>query len=121
MAGMTAKDRKSEQPRCAQMDATVEPAAFGQATGTSVDRVGRLAQTVHQDRAGNRVERGKPKRLGHVKHEKTRDGRAQNARNGTASKTATADALGPARIEVPRDRDASSHSRDREKTTAALE
>jgi transposase-like protein len=32
--------------------------------------------------------------LSRVKHEKTKDGCAQNARNGTASKTVTTDAVG---------------------------
>lgn len=46
-------------------------------------------------------------RLGRERHQKTKDGRAANARDGTISKTVITDAAGPVGIEVPRDRDAS--------------
>ena len=45
--------------------------------------------------------------LGRAKHEKTKDGRAANSRNGTTVKTVTTDSVGPVTIEVPRDRDGS--------------
>lgn len=45
--------------------------------------------------------------LGRAKHEKSADGRASNARNGTITKTVVTDTVGPVTIEVPRDRDSS--------------
>ncbi|MBT1162902.1 IS256 family transposase [Bifidobacterium sp. SO1] len=45
--------------------------------------------------------------LGRGKHEKSVEGRAANTRNGTTAKTVVTDAVGPVRIEVPRDRDGS--------------
>lgn len=45
--------------------------------------------------------------LGREKHEKTREGRAWNTRNGTTKKTVLTDAVGEVEVEVPRDRDSS--------------
>lgn len=45
--------------------------------------------------------------LGRARHEKSAGGRDANTRNGTTAKTVVTDAVGPLRIEVPRDRDGS--------------
>ncbi|MGV4301647.1 IS256 family transposase [Trueperella pyogenes] len=45
--------------------------------------------------------------LGREKHEKTREGRAWNTRNGTTKKTVLSDGVGKVEVEVPRDRDGS--------------
>ncbi len=43
--------------------------------------------------------------LGREKHEKLAEGRAENSRNGTASKTVLTDGVGKVQIAVPRDRE----------------
>ena len=57
MAGMTAKDKEPDRGRSAEMDAAVEPVAFGETTGPGVGRAGWPPEAIHQDRAGNRVGR----------------------------------------------------------------
>lgn len=59
--------------------------------------------------------------LGRAKHEKSKDGRAQNARNGVTRKTVITHAMGPVDIAVPSDRDASRRPGHRGKASAALE
>ncbi|KFI77108.1 hypothetical protein BMON_0669, partial [Bifidobacterium mongoliense DSM 21395] len=50
MAGMTAKDKEPDRGRSAEMDAAVEPVAFGETTGPGVGRAGWPPEAIHQDR-----------------------------------------------------------------------
>ena len=107
MAVMAAKRKESKNERSAEMDAAVELVRMAKQQGLALTGPGGLLKRFTKTVLETALNEEMNEHLGRAKHEKTRDGRAVNARNGTVSKTVTTDAVGPVRIEVPRDRDAS--------------
>jgi putative transposase len=106
MAGMTAKNNEN-QTRSAEMDAAVQLVRQAREQGLALTGPGGLLKQFTKTVLETALDEEMNEHLGRVKHEKTLDGRAKNARNGTTSKTVTTDAVGPVEITVPRDRDAS--------------
>lgn len=106
MAGMTAKNNEN-QTRSAEMDAAVQLVRQAREQGLALTGPRGLLKQFTKTVLETALDEEMNEHLGRVKHEKTLDGRAKNARNGTTSKTVTTDAVGPVEITVPRDRDAS--------------
>ena len=106
MAGMTANNNE-RKTRSAEMDAAVQLVRQAREQGLALTGPDGLLRQFTKTVLETALDEEMSEHLGRAKHEKSIEGRSANARNGTTSKTVTTDAVGPVRIEVPRDRDAS--------------
>lgn len=106
MAAMTANNNENKT-RSAEMDAAVELVRQAREQGLALTGPGGLLKQFTKTVLETALDEEMNEHPGRAKHEKTLGGRAKNARNGTTGKTVTSDAVGPVRIAVPRDRDAS--------------
>ncbi len=107
MAVMTARNKESGQERSAEMAAAVELVRMAKRRGLALTGPDGLLKQFTKTVLETALDEEMSEHLGREKHQKTKDGRAGNARNGTISKAVVTDAVGPVEITVPRDRDAS--------------
>jgi transposase-like protein len=106
MAAMTANNNENKT-RSAEMDAAVELVRQAREQGLALTGPGGLLKQFARTVPATALDEEMNEHPGRAEHEKTPGGRAKNARNGATGKTVTSDAVGPVRIAVPRDRDAS--------------
>ena len=120
MAAMTANNNENKQ-RSAEVEAAVELVRRAKEQGLALTGPDSLLKQLTKTVLETALAEEMNEHLGRAKHEKSTEGRSANTRNGTTSKTVTSDAVGPVRIEVPRDRDAACRSGHRQETATQVE
>lgn len=105
----TAKPRKDKTPKASPAERELALEMIRRAKEQDLDLTGpdgllkQFTKTVLE----TALDEETAEHLGRARHEKSVSGRAANKRNGATAKTVVTDAVGPVRIEVPRDRDGS--------------
>ncbi|OZG61318.1 transposase [Bifidobacterium lemurum] len=93
--------------RDAQRDAAVEFVRMAREQGWDLTGPDGLSRQFTKTVLETALDEEMNEHLGRARHERSRDGRSANARNGTTRKTVATASVGPVEIEVPRDRDGS--------------
>jgi transposase-like protein len=104
---MAANNKEPEKERSAEMAAAVELVRLGERQWLELTVPDGLLKQFTKTVLETALDEEMSGHPGRTKHEKTRNGRSSNARNGTVSKMVITNAAGPVEITVPRDRDAS--------------
>ena len=107
MEDMTPTKKPETKARSAEQEAALELVRMAKEKGLDLTGPNGLLKQFTKTVLETALDEEMTEHLGRVKHEKTKDGRAANSRNGTTVKTVTTDSVGPVTIEVPRDRDGS--------------
>lgn len=107
MEDMTPTKKPETKARSAEQEAALELVRMAKEKGLNLTGPNGLLKQFTKTVLETALDEEMTEHLGRVKHEKTKDGRAANSRNGTTVKTVTTDSVGPVTIEVPRDRDGS--------------
>ena len=104
---MTPTKKPEAGARSAEQEAALELVRMAREKGLDLTGPNGLLRQFTKTVLETALDEEMTEHLGRARHERTKDGRAGNARNGTTAKTVVTDSVGPVRIEVPRDRDGS--------------
>ena len=107
MENMTPTKKPEAGARSAEQEAALELVRMAREKGLDLTGPNGLLRQFTKTVLETALDEEMTEHLGRARHERTKDGRAGNARNGTTAKTVVTDSVGPVRIEVPRDRDGS--------------